>query len=206
MSHESSPEFRTFHALRVKGFAGVEILSEMTGHETSVVDDHLAERRERGHAQFREARSLWQLTPDGRSAHVDELALDLEGIDTEAVLGEHYPEFIHFNVAFKDLCGEWQLRDGTPNDHSDPEYDAAVIDRLGELHAESRPVVEAMGGTIRRLGPYAVRLDGAIECVRSGDVTKFTGVMCGSYHDIWMELHEDLILTQGIDRAAEGSF
>ena len=29
----------------------------------------------------------------------------------------------------------------------------------------------------------------------------FTGVMCGSYHDAWMELHEDLILTQGIDRA-----
>jgi hypothetical protein len=34
----------------------------------------------------------------------------------------------------------------------------------------------------------------------------FTGVMCGSFHDVWMELHEDLILTQGIDRAAEGSF
>ncbi|MFT7503790.1 MAG: hypothetical protein ACI91Q_002603, partial [Gammaproteobacteria bacterium] len=27
-----------------------------------------------------------------------------------------------------------------------------------------------------------------------------------SYHDAWMELHEDLILTQGIDRSAEGSF
>jgi hypothetical protein len=30
--------------------------------------------------------------------------------------------------------------------------------------------------------------------------------MCGSYHDVWMELHEDLIITQRIDRAAEGSF
>ena len=34
----------------------------------------------------------------------------------------------------------------------------------------------------------------------------FTGVMCGSYHDVWMELHEDLILTLGVDRAKEGSF
>jgi len=34
----------------------------------------------------------------------------------------------------------------------------------------------------------------------------FTGVMCGSFHDIWMELHEDLMLLQGIDRAEEGSF
>jgi len=30
--------------------------------------------------------------------------------------------------------------------------------------------------------------------------------MCSSYHDIWMELHEDLIFLQGIDRTAEGSF
>ena len=29
--------------------------------------------------------------------------------------------------------------------------------------------------------------------------------LSGSYHDVWMELHEDLILTQGIDRAEEGS-
>jgi hypothetical protein len=30
--------------------------------------------------------------------------------------------------------------------------------------------------------------------------------MCRSHHDVWMELHEALILTNGIDRAAEGSF
>ena len=30
--------------------------------------------------------------------------------------------------------------------------------------------------------------------------------MCESFHDIWMELHEDLILLQGIDRTIEGSY
>jgi hypothetical protein len=34
----------------------------------------------------------------------------------------------------------------------------------------------------------------------------FTGVGCGSFHDIWMELHEDLVVLQRIDRASEGSF
>jgi hypothetical protein len=34
----------------------------------------------------------------------------------------------------------------------------------------------------------------------------FTGVMCGSFHDIWMELHEDLIQLLGVDRHAEGSY
>jgi len=37
-------------------------------------------------------------------------------------------------------------------------------------------------------------------------VNRFTGVMCESFHDIWMELHEDLILLQRIDRVSEGSF
>ena len=37
-------------------------------------------------------------------------------------------------------------------------------------------------------------------------MNRFTGVMSESFHDIWMELHEDLILMQKIDRASEGSF
>ncbi len=50
------------------------------------------------------------------------------------------------------------------------------------------------------------RLTGSRKALEAGDQRMFTGVMCGSYHDVWMELHEDLILSQGIDRVAEGSF
>jgi hypothetical protein len=50
------------------------------------------------------------------------------------------------------------------------------------------------------------RLESTCKLVVGGTNNMFTGVMCGSFHDVWMELHEDLILTQGIDRAAEGSF
>ena len=57
-----------------------------------------------------------------------------------------------------------------------------------------------------RFGPYGPRLHEAAEKVQGGDHHLFTGVMCSSYHDVWMELHEDLILTLGIDRAKEGSF
>ena len=49
-------------------------------------------------------------------------------------------------------------------------------------------------------------LTGSRKALESGDMRMFTGVMCGSYHDVWMELHEDLLLTQGIDRVAEGSY
>jgi len=58
----------------------------------------------------------------------------------------------------------------------------------------------------RRFDGYAARLTGSRTALLAGDIRMFTGVMCGSYHDVWMELHEDLILSQGIDRIAEGSF
>lgn len=178
----------------------------MTAHPTDHVEGHLEEFAAAEHVQFRENRGLWQLTPAGREAHVEHLAADLAEIDIEAALGDHYPGFVEINVAFKELCGDWQLRDGEPNDHSDPAYDGKVVDRLADLHGDARPIVVNMGEELHRLQPYAPRLDVTLERVRAGETNMFTGVMCGSFHDVWMELHEDLILTQGIDRSAEGSF
>jgi len=146
------------------------------------------------------------LTPDGRVAHVDALAADLDGVDTAALLGSVYPGFVEVNVGFKELCGDWQLRNGAPNDHTDAAYDEGVVERLVEMHQQALPLVGEMGEQLDRFAPYAPRLSSALIDLQEGDSSKFTGVMCNSYHDVWMELHEDLIITQGIDRAAEGSF
>lgn len=178
----------------------------MTAVEPGHVESHLVGFSDAGHVQFREKRGLWQLTPDGREAHREHLAADLEGLDAVSALADHYSTFIDLNGRFKELCGDWQLRDGSPNDHSDLDYDAHVIGRLQEVHGEAEPIVGAMGEVIERLSPYSTRLTVVLQRVQQGDINMFTGVMCGSYHDAWMELHEDLILTQGIDRAAEGSF
>ena len=59
---------------------------------------------------------------------------------------------------------------------------------------------------LRGLARYDSRLATAAVCVANGEANRFTGVMCESYHDVWMELHEDLIVLQRIDRTAEGSF
>ena len=204
-SRASEPAFLTHHALRIKGFARVETLAEMIELDHESVVGHLQSMAEAEWAMFREARALWQLTPQGRDAHADALVADLHGVDLIA-LAPHYESFLELNGHFKQLCGDWQLRDGEINDHSDPSYDSIVIDRLAELDAAARPVVTAMSEVLGRLGPYVPRLESTCRAVRGGRHDLFTGVMCGSFHDVWMELHEDLILSQGIDRAAEGSF
>ena len=57
-----------------------------------------------------------------------------------------------------------------------------------------------MASCVTRIGRYGPRLDRAAESVAGGDTRRFTGVMCESFHDVWMELHEDLIVLQGIER------
>jgi hypothetical protein len=178
----------------------------MTAMGTDDVQLALTRLADNGDAQFRENRGLWQLTADGRVAHTEQLAADLEGLEVAAALGTPYESFLVTNSQFKELCSDWQLRDGEPNDHSDQAYDGLVVERLAALHTEALPAVAAMGEGISRMGPYADRLVDVLAKVQAGETKMFTGVMCGSYHDVWMELHEDLILTQGIDRSAEGSF
>jgi len=205
VGHRSTPEFRTLHALRIKGFATVDVLADMTTLAPDDIEGHLGDFHSDGHVQFREARALWQLTPDGKETHRVHLDADLQGAPTEPLV-ERYATFLGQNVEFKELCGRWQLRDGEPNDHGDARYDAAVIDELGALHDRAAPVVAEFGELFERMRPYHVRLSVVLDRLRGGDSAMFTGVMCGSYHDVWMELHEDLILTQRVDRAAEGSF
>lgn len=206
MAHPSDPFFRTFHALRIKGFAKADTVAEVADLPVSVVTEHLSALEQREWAMFREARQLWQLTPVGREEHRISLAEDAGGLHLAAELAQPYAEFLTLNEQFKALCGDWQLRNGQPNDHADAAYDRQVVDRLVALDLDVAPIAVRMGEVLVRLAPYGPRLARTCQRVVEGETNMFTGVMCGSHHDVWMELHEDLILTQGIDRAAEGSF
>lgn len=206
MSHASDPFFRTFHAVRIKGFAKAEAIAEVADLPLAVVNEHLDGLSQREWAMFREARQLWQLTPVGRDEHRVALARDIGGGHLRDALSEPYQAFLAVNERFKELCGDWQLKVGETNDHADPAYDRCVVDRLVALDREVAPIVVRMGDVLNRLVPYGPRLARTCQRVVEGETNMFTGVMCGSYHDVWMELHEDLILTQGLDRVTEGSF
>src|SRR5688572_2764861 len=147
MSAQSDPFFRTFHAPRIKGFAKSETVAEVADLAHAEVEQHLAELREKELAQLREARMLWQLTPAGRDEHRRALEADLAMMGAGVIddLRPLYEQFLGINEMFKGLCGDWQLRDGGPNDHSDPTYDGAVVERLLGLDAQARPVVKEMG-------------------------------------------------------------
>src|SRR5688572_23964277 len=161
MSAQSDPFFRTFHAPRIKGFAKSETVAEVADLAHAEVEQHLAQLREKELAQLREARMLWQLTPAGREEHRRALDADLAMMGAGVIdeLRPLYERFLAINEQFKGLCGDWQLRDGAPNDHNDPAYDRAVVERLLALHGQAQPVVGSMGVVVTRLAPYAPRLE-----------------------------------------------
>ena len=110
MPHQSDPRFCVLHALRVKGFAKVEVLAELTALPADDVEQHLTALQAEELALFREARALWQLSPGGRTAHAEALAADVSTAASARPLEPPYAEFLAINEQFKELCGEWQLK------------------------------------------------------------------------------------------------
>jgi hypothetical protein len=123
-----------------------------------------------------------------------------------AALAATYLRFERCDAELKQIVVAWQLRldrDGTPpNDHTDPEYDGAVIDRLGALHDDLAPVLEEIVALVPRLAGYARRLEEALARVRAGETTYLSSPLLDSYHTVWFELHEELFDAQGLDRRA----
>jgi phosphoenolpyruvate-protein kinase (PTS system EI component) len=201
---DDAVEFLVLHSLRIKGFAGAELLAEISTVDIGVVEQVLPRLVEAGICRHIPARDLWQLTPDGRARHA-ELLLSVSDTEVDG-LREHYERFLELNDGFKELCSRWQMRGDQPNDHADAVYDAARIGELRALHEQSIPVVEGFATSVARFESYHRRLTTALSRLEGGETRMFTGVMCSSYHDIWMELHEDLVQLLGIDRHTEGSY
>lgn len=201
---EPEVQFAVLHALRIKGYGQPPILSEISLVDPDQLLIILQVLAEQGFIRHIVGRDLWQLTPDGRKFHSEQLP----GIVGDAAEGlrNHYEEFLQLNNRLKELCTAWQIRDGKPNDHTDAAYDHARLTDLDALHHDSANMLEGFAAAISRFDAYRHRLATASARTLAGETNLFTGVMCGSFHDIWMELHEDLILMLGIDRRAEDSY
>ena len=91
------------------------------------------------------------------------------------------------------------------NDHSDADYDAAIISRLEVLHGDLCGVLGQLCTAMARYDNYEPRFAEALSKLQAGDLDYLTKPMIPSYHTVWFELHEDLLATLGINRADEGT-
>ena len=149
----------------------------------------------------------YRLTPAGAARAAELMAADREAWGAEAA-AEALEAFLALDTRMKDTVTAWQLRPtdgGEPelNDHADPDYDRAVLDRLAALHADATAWLEPLEAACARLSGYRERLGRALDRAVAGDEKYVASPRVDSLHGVWFELHEDLIKLAGRTRADE---
>ena len=143
------------------------------------------------------------LTAEGRALAEQQARLPA-GSDEEAAAERAYEQFLPLNAEVLRVSSDWQVRPGNvPNDHRDATYDWTVIDRLSALDERVGPIVRRLAKGVTRFAGYRPRLSDALRRVSDGDNDWFVSPRIDSYHTVWMQLHEDLLLALGRDRADE---
>jgi hypothetical protein len=202
--YATSTNLLVLHALRCIGFAGLGRVAAATGLPEPDVESELIDLAVAGLVSHVAGDfGGWGITEAGRAVDAERIAGELDTAGTRTVVAAAYHGFLVLNPELLDLCTAWQMRsvDGvvTLNDHSDPGYDARVLDRLTDLDRRAAAVCADLSAAMLRFRRYRVRLTDALASARSGaldDVTDSTA----SYHAVWFQLHEDLLATLGIPR------
>jgi hypothetical protein len=87
------------------------------------------------------------------------------------------------------------------NDHGDPRWDDRVIADLVGLGSVLDRVCAPLAAALARFDGYAARYATSADRVRRGEARWVDGLGIDSCHVVWIQLHEDLLATLGVDRA-----
>lgn len=207
MGHPSDPGLCVLHALRLKWVADPEGVATATGLRVDTVTAELDAAHRDGLTECRVGGRVpgWRLTDEGKQVHRKRLESELEESGRREAVHAAYQGFLARNQDLLSLCTAWQMRPGTNgepvlNDHGDAAYDASVIARLDKVHDGIQPVLADLAAELDRFVPYAPRLATAHTNVHRGQPDWLTRPLMDSYHTVWFELHEDLLVTLGIER------
>ena len=189
-------ELAVLQAVRLKGRVSRDDLAATLGGDFVDVVDRLV-----GSGLLLDGPTM-RLSPEGRGRLEGLLADERSHFDTAAVLTA-YGEFRSVNAEFKALVTDWQLKDGQPNTHEDTRYDAAVLAHLDDVHRRVTPIIAAAAAQLPRLDRYSVKLQTALDNIHAGETMWLARPLIDSYHTVWFELHEELILAAGRTRETD---
>jgi hypothetical protein len=190
------------HGLAVKKHATPEVVAGIVGLETDEVRKVLVNLVEA--KRVAEANGKYLLTPAARMALDSDYSRLYTDVRVHLDFKAGYEGFERLNGALKQLITDWQtLPVGggrVPNDHSNKDYDAKIIDRLGELHERAELVLKRLAGVVPRFQIYDEKLRAALGRSEDGAIQWVSDAKIESYHTLWFELHEDLLRLMGRER------
>lgn len=187
---------KVLQAVRLKGRVSPTDLATTLGEDLRAITEIVDQLTASG--LLLEGATL-RISPSGRTRLNALLAEERTRVDP-AAMAAAYNEFRSVNADFKVVVTDWQLKGGQPNVHDDAGYDDAVLARLDNVHRRVEPIIAAAATQLPRLHAYSAKLNAALDKVKSGDIAWLTRPLIDSYHTVWFELHEELILAVGLTR------
>ena len=195
---------RVLHALRCLGVTTLPRVAEAAGVGEDDTEAALLELAIGG-LVTREPGPFggWGLTEAGKAEDAARVGAELDAAGTRDVLTQAYQKFMLLNAEVLDLCTAWQLRPvggvTVANDHRDAGYDARVLAELDGLDGRAGVMLGELTAALGRFGRYRERLSRAVELARAGKLEHVADDPV-SYHAVWFQLHEDLLVTLGMPR------
>jgi hypothetical protein len=190
------------HGLAIKKHGDAAEVAAITGLDASRVQRFLDEAAAAGRVV--KAGAKYMLTPIAQVALKSGYSRDFAAERGNAAMGKAYDDFEKVNEQLKQLITDWQTLDvggsKVPNDHSNSDHDARIIDKLGALHERAEPMLDRLAAGLPRLAVYKTLLQTALERAEDGEIAWVSDARCLSYHTVWFELHEDLIRILGRQR------
>jgi pyruvate,orthophosphate dikinase len=194
------------HTLGVKGFTTLDAMAEAAGSGPDAAAEVLGGLIEAGLVAA--PGGMYRLTDAGKDRHAGVLDRDRAALGSDRA-GALLDGFLALDRRMKETVTAWQLREATAgappvvNDHSDPDYDRGVLDRLAGLATDADAWLAQSEDVVPRLAAYRRRLRQAARNAAAGDQRYVASPRVDSFHSAWFELHEDLILLAGRTRADE---
>jgi hypothetical protein len=140
------------------------------------------------------------LTEHGQEQHTQLLERERAEIDVEAVKAL-YERFLSANQPTKSKCTEWQ---NLAEDDQDARF--VIATDLQDILERVSTTIIRTSEHLPRFASYPPRMEAALGKVLEGQNEFLTSPTVESFHNVWMECHEDYLLTLGISREEEGSY
>lgn len=211
MGYASAPEDLALHGVRVFGFPTAERIALRYGLDAAEVEELLLDVEAVGWTRRSSfgGSSGWSLTPLGKAEGERRVAAELERSGARDVVEAVHRDFLPVNRSFGDACTRWQIRPTpreplAPNDHTDRVWDHNVLSQLRTLGARFTSFAERIAAHLDRFGGYPDAYAAALAYVERGEHAWVDAPDRDSLHLVWIQFHEDLVATLGIERGAQG--
>lgn len=190
------------HGTALKRHSEPSEIAGIVGLPLETVERELARAVETGRAVMHNDR--YALTPLTDVALRSRYSLHYGDLRENPAFVQPYEAFERVNISLKQVITDWQTMTvggkKVANDHSDPDYDAEIIDRLGAVHEQVEPIIKRLAAQLPRLAIFGKKLLAALEAAEDGDHEWVSDIRRESYHTVWFELHEDLLRIMGRER------